>query len=136
MSLLDQLSATVHQALGATGGEHSTTINHILETLGNPQSGGLAGLVQAFESKGLGNVIGSWIGSGPNQAISPQALQNVLGDAHIQDLAKKLGVNPADAAAKLAKVLPEVINHLTPNGQMPSGDILSQGLSMLKKALR
>ena len=120
MGLLDELSATVHQALGAQGGEHSATINHVLETLGNPQSGGLPGMVQAFESKGLGSVIASWIAGGPNQPISPQALQNVLGDAHIQELAKKLGINPAAAAAQLARVLPEVINHLTPNGQMPS----------------
>jgi len=133
--MFDEISAQVHSALGATGGEHSAMINHILQTLGGAQSGGLPALVQAFESKGLGSVIASWIGGGPNQPISPQALQNVLGDAHIQDLAKKLGINPADAAAKLSKVLPEVINQLTPNGQMPSGDLLSQGLNYLKKAM-
>jgi uncharacterized protein YidB (DUF937 family) len=36
----------------------------------------------------------------------------------------------------MAQVLPEVINHLTPQGQVPdnSNDLLSEGLSMLAKS--
>lgn len=85
--------------------------------------GGLGGLVQAFEQGGLTHVIGSWIGTGQNLPITADQLQQVLGSDRIAAMAQSLGVPPGQITAKLTQLLPEVVNHLTPNGQLPAGGI-------------
>lgn len=35
----------------------------------------------------------------------------------------------------LAQILPGVVDKLTPNGEVPSGDLMEQGLAMLKGKL-
>jgi len=83
------------------------------------QQGGLSGLVQQFESAGLGGVIQSWIGSGQNLPISPDQIAQVLGaDGALGHLAQQLGIDPTAASTMLAQVLPQVVDHLTPNGQI------------------
>ena len=86
----------------------------------NGSQGGLGGLVSQFEQAGLGNAMRSWIGSGPNDAVSGLQITDALGAGTVSDIAAKLGVNPNDAAGQLAQLLPGIINHLTPQGQAPS----------------
>ena len=64
--------------------------------------------------------------------ISAQQLQSVMGNAQVAAIAQKLGLSPADASNALAALLPQVVNHLSPNGQLPTNDMLKQGLSMLQ----
>lgn len=80
-----------------------------------------------FQQAGLGDVIGSWVGSGQNQAISSEQLHQVLGSEAISGLAAKLGINMGDTANQLSQVLPGLINHLTPHGQAPEGGLGSSG---------
>lgn len=89
--------------------------------------GGLGGLVAKFQQAGLGDVIGSWVGSGQNQAISGEQLSNVLGSDALAGLAGKLGVSPADAAGQLSSILPGLIDQLTPQGQAPEGGLGNAG---------
>jgi uncharacterized protein YidB (DUF937 family) len=88
--------------------------------------GGINGLVQAFQSNGLGGVVSSWIGTGANQAITPDQIQQVLGSGAVQAMAQKLGVSPGAAGATLAQLLPTVIDKLTPNGTVPEHSNLMQ----------
>ncbi len=104
---------------GASGGEGSP-IGAITDLLGG-QEGGLGGLMSAFEKGGLGGVAQSWIASGANLPISAEQIQAVLSSGMVADFAAKLGVDPTTAADTLAKVLPQVIDHLTPDGQLPTG---------------
>ncbi|MDO9432892.1 MAG: YidB family protein [Phenylobacterium sp.] len=104
---------------GASGGEGSP-IGAITDLLGG-QEGGLGGLMNAFEKGGLGGVAQSWIASGANLPISAEQIQAVLSSGMVADFAAKLGVDPTTAADTLAKVLPQVIDHLTPDGQLPTG---------------
>lgn len=85
--------------------------------------GGLGGLVSKFEQAGLGNVINSWVGNGQNQPVTGDQLTKVLGSGAISAIAAKLGVNSGTAAGQLSSVLPELINHLTPQGQAPAGGL-------------
>ncbi len=94
-------------------------------------SGGLGGLVKLFESKGLGSMINSWIGTGPNPAISAGQVENVLGSDVLGQFAQKAGIAPSEAGGVLASVLPTVVDHLTPNGQMPSQGGLEQSIGSL-----
>ena len=89
--------------------------------------GGLEGLVAKFQQAGLGDVIGSWIGTGQNQAISGEQLSNVLGNESLSGLANSLGVNSSDLAGQLSNILPGLIDKLTPAGQAPAGGLGNTG---------
>ena len=103
----------------------------------NTQPGGLSGLVQQFHDKGLGSLVSSWVGTGQNLPISADQLQHVLGSDQIKELAAKAGISPETASSHLSQLLPMLIDHLTPNGQVaatsPStSSVLEEGLDMLK----
>lgn len=89
--------------------------------------GGLGGLVAKFQQAGLGDVVGSWIGSGQNQPVSGDQLTNVLGSDAISGLAQKLGISPDAAASQLSNILPGLVDHLTPHGQAPAGGLGDSG---------
>ncbi|SEB23932.1 YidB family protein [Variovorax sp. YR216] len=86
----------------------------------NGEQGGLGGLVSKFEQAGMGDVIGSWIGHGENAPISGGQLHSVLGDDAVSGIAQKLGMNSATLLPLLATLLPTLIDHLTPKGQVPA----------------
>jgi uncharacterized protein YidB (DUF937 family) len=135
MSLLD----LAEQALGganAQGG--STAAISAVTNLVNCYPGGVGGLVSAFEKNGLGGVASSWVSTGPNQQVSPQQVQNGLGNQAVQDVAAKLGVSPEIASGVVAQLLPHVINHLTPDGQVPAANanILESCEGLLKGFLK
>jgi uncharacterized protein YidB (DUF937 family) len=94
-------------------------------------SGGLGGLVSAFQQKGLGDVMSSWISTGPNPPISADQLKNVLGSDVLGQFASKAGVPQGQAGSVLASLLPAVIDHLTPNGQVPQTNALEGALGGL-----
>ena len=131
MGLLDQIAKGLGDKL--SGGEGQ---NPLLETVmgmvNNPETGGLTGMVETFKSKGLGGVVGSWISTGENQPISAEQIQRVLGGEQMQRIAEKIGVPREDIASGLANLLPQVIDKLTPDGKIPEGGLLQQGLSMLR----
>jgi uncharacterized protein YidB (DUF937 family) len=99
---------------GIIGGGVVSVVNSIIE-----QHGGLQGVVSAFEKNGLGPTVHSWIGTGPNRAISGSDVQRVLGPDLLQQLSVKSGLSVDEMAQKLSQVLPEAIDHLTPNGALP-----------------
>jgi uncharacterized protein YidB (DUF937 family) len=97
--------------------------------LGGAQQGGLAslgglgGLINAFQRNGMGDHMQSWIGSGQNMPISPDQLQQVLGQGTLGQIAQQLGLSPQASASGLSELLPQLIDRLTPNGQAPQGDL-------------
>lgn len=92
--------------------------------------GGIGGLMQAFQSGGLGEVASSWVSTGANMPVSADQLQNAIGGEQLGALAQQFGMSEGEAASGLASVLPQLINGLTPNGEANS-DLMQQGLSML-----
>ncbi|MCL2656625.1 MAG: YidB family protein [Betaproteobacteria bacterium] len=135
MGLLDQLAG---QLLGnsntATGGNELVQL--ALQLLQNHE-GGMSGLLQRLSASGLGEQVQSWIGAGANQSISGEQLTSALGSEAIGALAAKLGLDPASAAHGLAQVLPQIVDHATPNGSAEGADaLLQQGLSALGSLFR
>ncbi|RTL30388.1 MAG: DUF937 domain-containing protein [Burkholderiales bacterium] len=133
MGLLDSIVGQVAGALGGgvtggTGQQPGGLLEAVTGLLNNPQTGGLQGLIQAFEQQGLGHVIGSWIGTGQNLPISADQLQAVLGNEQLQAMAQKLGLSTQDIASHLSQLLPQVVDHVTPNGEVPQGDVLQSAL--------
>ena len=132
MGLFDELSSQVSAALGSTPVSHPGLMSHVLDLVNNPATGGLTGLVQAFHDQGLGGVVTSWIGTGPNQPVTADQIGRVLGPDRIHLIACKLGLAPETVTTQLATVLPALVNHLTPDGALPSSGALQQALEALK----
>jgi uncharacterized protein YidB (DUF937 family) len=80
--------------------------------------GGLQGLMQQFESKGLGHLFASWVGSQPNLEISPEQVQHAVGPEQLAGLAQKFGIDPAKASQMMAQFLPKIVDQLTPKGEI------------------
>jgi uncharacterized protein YidB (DUF937 family) len=99
---------------GIVGAGMVSVVNNILE-----QNGGLQGVVNQFEKSGLGATVSSWVGTGPNQPISPGDVQRTLGPDLLQQLASKSGLSVEELAQKLSQVLPKAVDTLTPDGTIP-----------------
>jgi uncharacterized protein YidB (DUF937 family) len=110
-------------------------LESIMAILKSSESGGAEGLLNTFKEKGLGEVMSSWIGTGENLPISSEQIQQVLGNDQVKQIAEKLGVSPDDASSGLAEMLPQIVDQLTPDGSLPTQDLLHQGLGMIADKL-
>jgi uncharacterized protein YidB (DUF937 family) len=97
--------------------------------------GGLAGLVNAFQSKGLGDMVSSWISTGPNPPVTATQVSDVLGTDVLKQFATKAGVPHQEAGGLLASLLPTIIDQLTPQGQVPETNALESTLGGLLSSL-
>lgn len=100
---------------GVVGAGMMSVVNHILE-----QNGGVQGVVKQFEQKGLGATVASWVGTGPNSPVTADQIHAVLGSGAVAELAQKAGLSVPELTAKLAQLLPQAIDKLTPHGTVPS----------------
>lgn len=133
MGLLDDMVAKA-TGTGSSTEPTSGLAGGILEML-KKQPGGLSGLVQTFQEKGLGGIVNSWVGTGQNLPISAEQIQGALGSEKVKQLAAKAGISPEVASSKLAELLPTVVDKLTPDGKIQEGlDLLPKDLSFLDRA--
>lgn len=130
MGLLDNIAG---KALGALGGDaqKGVLLQEVVGLLTSQQVGGLGGLVEQFKSKGLGDIVNSWVGTGQNMPISPGQVQQGLGADVVNQLATKAGIPADQASALLARFLPQAIDRLTPGGQVPQGNLAQQAIKIL-----
>lgn len=130
MGLFDDMAG---KAVSSALGSSSNPLAHQLLQMINDHPGGLSGLVQNFQQKGLGDLVNSWVGTGQNLSISADQVHSVLGSGVVQQLAAKAGISPDAAASSLAQLLPTLVDKLTPNGQLPQqGNLLEMGMELLK----
>jgi uncharacterized protein YidB (DUF937 family) len=92
---------------------------------GSVISGGLGDLLKQFQQNGQGEVANSWVSPGPNKSISPGDLAKALGADQIDNLASQSGLSRDELLSGLSQHLPDVINHLTPDGRLPTESELS-----------
>ncbi len=99
------------------------------------QNGGLPGIIGKLQNGGLAQQVGSWVGTGQNMPVSGSQLQEVLGTGSIGQIAQQLGMSHGDTSSNLAQMLPQIIDKLTPAGQIGDNhsDMLAQALSALTK---
>jgi len=120
---------------GLPGGVGSGGVSDILKgglggllaggAAGSVLSGGLGDLLNQFQQKGHGDAANSWVSNGPNKQISPGDLANALGADQIDSLSAQSGMSRDELLKGLSQYLPDVINHLTPDGRLPSENELS-----------
>ncbi len=126
MSIFD----TFASALGGSGTTAGKFAHAAIDAIN--QHGGLEGLLERFQANGLADQVASWVGTGHNLPVSAADIQRVLGSEKIGELARRAGVDPNVASQELAQILPQIVDKLTPSGQMPQSDVLNQALSVLR----
>lgn len=135
MGLLDSILGSVMGG-GQQGGSNplvQIAMQMLTQQGANGQSG-LSDLVSKFQQGGLGQIADSWVGTGENMPVSPDQISQVLGSGKLAEIANQFGLSQDDVAGGLSKILPDMVNQATPNGQMPdSTDFISNALSSFLK---
>lgn len=138
MGIFDQMTK---QALGkavanAAGVNQSPVIGALIPLVMG--SGGVSGLIDKFQSQGMGSVINSWISTGPNQPIGENQIESVFGRQQLESAAQSSGIGYNDLLSQTSNILPQFIDKLTPDGEAPkrslgADDLLKTGLDLFGK---
>ncbi len=81
---------------------------------------GLGGLIDQFQKKGLGDVIDSWVNRGTNKDLAPDQVSVALGGDVVDELSRRTGLSRDQVVDQLARMLPNVVDKLTPEGRLPT----------------
>lgn len=135
MALFEQFTQLAAGFLGDNKNQDSPMLKMVMQMISQSSSSGsgngLNDLLQNFQKNGLGDVISSWVGTGSNQAISPQQIRQGLGQETLQRMAAQSGTSVENASASLASLLPQIIDKLTPGGEVPDNNSLNDVMSVL-----
>lgn len=101
------------------------------------RNGGIGGVLERFQNKGYTQQAASWVSTGANEELQPQAVSDVVGTEELSRLSQQLGVSQEEVSSGMAQILPEMMNQLTPQGGVPDdGDeVLNRGSSMLEQLM-
>jgi uncharacterized protein YidB (DUF937 family) len=99
------------------------------------QNGGIEGVLAKCQQAGFGTQAQSWIGTGQNMSIDSSALSQIFGQGQLSEIAQRLGMNQNQVAGGLAQTLPNVVDQMTPTGQIPANhnDLVNQALAILQQ---
>jgi uncharacterized protein YidB (DUF937 family) len=118
------LGAMLPAVLGMLGGRS-----------GAGNTSGMHQLVDTMQAKGMGDVAGSWVGTGANQPITAAQVEQVLSPEQLTQLAAESGLPPEQVSQGVAAVLPDVVNTLTPDGSLPDHAQVQATTDQLRGAL-
>lgn len=96
-------------------------------------AGGLGSLLEQFQRAGFGEQVSSWVGGGQNLPISPAAIAQVFGGEALAQVAQQAGVSETEASEGLSQLLPEVVDRVTPDGQVPNLEQLAASAAALTR---
>jgi len=138
------LSDVLGQVLGGGGRGGAGGVGDILgQVLGGGRQGGgqggmggLGGLLEQLQRTGYGEQANSWVGPGQNLPISPEAMEQIFGRDGVAAIARHAGVSETDASRGLSQLLPEVVDHVTPDGKVPDLDTLAASVEALTRRMR
>ena len=114
-------------APASTGGGLGNILGGLLAGggAGGALSGGLGDLLKQFQQSGHGEAANSWVGTGPNKTIAPGDLANALGADQLDQLSSQSGLSRDELLQGLSQYLPQVVDHLTPEGRLPNPNEVS-----------
>ncbi|MDB5742578.1 MAG: hypothetical protein JWR68_893 [Polaromonas sp.] len=101
------------------------------------RNGGIGGVLQRFQQKGYTQQAASWVSTDGNEELAPGAIDDVVGTEELSRLSQQLGVSTEEVSSGMAQILPEMVNHLTPQGSLPDdGDeVLNRGTTILEQIM-
>jgi uncharacterized protein YidB (DUF937 family) len=82
-------------------------------------AGGLDAILDQFRKNGQGEAVDSWVGRGANQRIAPDQVADALGPEAVEEL-EGTGLQRNDVLSELSRMIPEAVDHFTPNGRTPT----------------
>ncbi|HEX6137679.1 MAG TPA: YidB family protein [Casimicrobiaceae bacterium] len=136
MGLLDGLLGSVMGGMLGGGGQQQQGVNPLLQIALQmlQQNGGLQGILGKAQQAGYGEQVQSWIGTGQNLPIDAGALSQIFGQGQLGQIAQQLGMSREETAGQLAQTLPQVVDQMTPEGQIPENhsDLVNQALAILQ----
>jgi uncharacterized protein YidB (DUF937 family) len=159
MGLLDQILSGLtggvqgqpQAPMGGSGGAMAALLPIVLAMLSNRGGGvgsagapgigagagmgGLGGLLQQLTQNGYGQQANSWVGTGANEPLPPQAWSKVLQPAQLSAIASEAGITEDEARHGLSQLVPEVVDRLTPQGQVPATDQLLASIDQFASRL-
>jgi uncharacterized protein YidB (DUF937 family) len=121
MALLPVVLAMLNQRQGGSPAPGAAT------------GGGLGGILDQFQRAGYGEQARSWVGTGANLPISPDAIAQVFGRDGLAQIASRAGLSEQQTSAGLTEMLPEVVDRLTPQGSVPDLDGLAASVGDLER---
>jgi len=135
MGLLDSLLSGLAGPAASGDQAANPLLQLALQMLaGQGQAGGLGSLISQFQQAGYGQQIDSWISTGQNLPISPDQLMQVFGQGQLQQMAASSGMDVGQLSGGLSELLPQLIDRMTPAGQVPAGG-LGGALAELSKMM-
>lgn len=117
--LMNKTGGSSAGAGGGLGGMLGGMLGGGQANVSAPNMGGLGGILDAFQKGGLGNIADSWVSQGDNMPVTGDQVSQVFGQDKITEMASQLGMSHGEVAGGLADILPQLVNHVTPNGQVP-----------------
>jgi uncharacterized protein YidB (DUF937 family) len=123
---------------GGAGSVLMTLLPVVLSMLGTqraaPQSGGggLGDILEQMQRSGYGDEARSWVGTGQNMPISPDAMGQIFGEGGLEEIAQRAGLTRQQTSQGLSELLPEVVDRVTPGGQEPDFDDLTRSVDDLR----
>ena len=67
--------------------------------------------------------------------IPADAMEQIFGRGGVAEIARQAGVSEADASRGLSELLPEVVDNVTPDGEVPDFDSLVSSVDDLTRRL-
>ena len=98
--------------------------------------GGLGDLLERFQQAGYGDQAHSWVSTGQNLPISPDVIGQIFGTGGLSQIARQAGLSEEQTSEGLSQLLPDVVDHFTPGGQVPDLDQLSASVDALARQFR
>ncbi len=130
-----QGAATNQMSAPGVGGGLGGLLGQVLGgAAGGQGSGaGLGGLLEQLQRAGFGQQASSWVGHGANEPIPPDAMTEIFGRDGIEQISRQAGVTEDEASRGLSQLLPEVVDRVTPNGNVPDFDVLTNSVDDLAR---
>jgi uncharacterized protein YidB (DUF937 family) len=102
---------------------------------GGGAAGGLGGLLEQLQRTGFAEQADSWVGRGANKPISPDAMTQIFGRDGLEQISRQAGISEEEASQGLSQLLPEVVDRMTPEGEVPEADALANSVDDFAKRL-
>ena len=102
------------------------------------KNGGMGAVLDRFRQQGLGKQAQSWVSTGPNDGIDERAVEQVVGSGELQQMAQRLGVPESEVAQAFAEIMPNMVDKLTPSGELPpeADDVIDESRQALEKEIQ
>ena len=101
------------------------------------RNGGMNAVLERFRQKGMGAQTQSWMSTGDNQPIDEQSVEQVVGSDELRQMAQRLGVPEQQVAQAFAEIMPQMVDKITPDGQVPphADAVLDESTRALEKQI-